>query len=187
MGDGESRFSLTAHRLCDVDRSTRRGAHGPSLCDMVLLEPAAASCPELMLIDRRVPDGPRACWVSTQWAHQYDSYQVPKPSHSTSGEATRPMSDQKPGAELAAALQSSRLGVGPAHTVSPEMCLQGRDDPEPLSPLSASTQPHSLGKTGLQPYVLPSPVTYWGVIKHHVFFFFFFNLLPAILKMHSTS
>ena len=173
MGDGESRFSLTAHRLCDVDRSTRRGAHGPSLCDMVLLEPAAASCPELMLIDRRVPDGPRACWVSTQWAHQYDSYQVPKPSHSTSGEATRPMSDQKPGAELAAALQSSRLGVGPAHTVSPEMCLQGRDDPEPLSPLSASTQPHSLGKTGLQPYVLPSPVNLLGSDKTPCFLFFF--------------
>lgn len=154
MGVGESCFSLTAHRLCDMDRSTRRGSHGPSLCDMVLLEPAASSCPELMLIGRRVPDDPRACWVSTQWAHQYDSYQVPKPSHSTSGEATRPMSDQKPGTELATTLQSSRLRVGPAHTVSPEMCLQGRDDPEPLSPLSASTHPHSLGKTGLQPYVL---------------------------------
>ena len=85
-GQWESRFSLTTDRLCGVDRSL----WSQSVCDMVLPEPAVASFSELESL--RIP----VCCVSIQRAHQYDNCQAPKPSHSTSGGATRVVRDQKP-------------------------------------------------------------------------------------------
>lgn len=155
-------------------------ASGPSLCVTWCSRACGCLLFRLLLLDTRISEDPSALCLYTGQAHSM-MCQTPKPSHSTSGGATRVVRDQKP------------RGRAGRRSASPRGWTSSHRVPGNVSARKKTTRTccpsHQLHPThtawegqGLQPHILPSRVTCWAVIEHHVFFFFLLNLSPAILK-----